>query len=96
MSATPCNSSDTTRDLRILVTATNLSSVNALSDLVSAWGFEVGTVEGQHLIETLESFEPDVLIVDLDPPAQGLTAVLRAHGIETATIVIGADSETIA
>jgi two-component system response regulator AtoC len=96
MSATPCNSSDTTRDLRILVTATNLSSVNALSDLVSAWGFEVGTVEGQHLIETLESFEPDVLIVDLDPPAQGLTAVLRAHGIETATIVIGAEAETIA
>ena len=96
MSGTPCNSPDTTRRLRILVTATDLSSVDALCDLISSWGFEVGTVEGEHLIETLESFEPDVLIVDLDPPAQRLTAVMRAQGIETASIVIGTEAETIA
>jgi diguanylate cyclase (GGDEF)-like protein len=54
---------------RILVVDDDISLLNALNTLLKPWGFNVFTLsDPQHLLETLESVKPDILLLDIEFP----------------------------
>jgi DNA-binding NtrC family response regulator len=96
MTATTNNSTDTKDALRILVVGHDASLHDVLRDQLSAWGFEVQTVASDQQLELVRSFEPQVLIIDVDRQRNDLPGILRdlePREIEFETIVMASEAE---
>jgi DNA-binding NtrC family response regulator len=82
---------ETNRELRILVAQSDRSSRETLVEQISSWGFRARAVESGQVLELARSFEPDVLLIDLESQAQGGATVLpelRSHGVDIPAIVM--------
>jgi DNA-binding response OmpR family regulator len=57
------------RNIRILVADDNRDAANALTVLLSRWGFEVSTAfDGQSALEKARVFHPDLMLLDIAMP----------------------------
>ncbi len=57
------------RNIRILVADDNRDAANALTVMLSRWGFEVSTAfDGQSALEKARAFHPDLMLLDITMP----------------------------
>ena len=79
-------------ELRILVAEDDKTTREAWRELIGTWGFKVQTVDdGALVVEAVQSFDPDILLLDLKLPGKdGITVLRELHelGLRIATIVI--------
>lgn len=75
MSGKPCNSTDT--NLRILVADNDLSSREKLREQITSWGFKARAVETAQASDVAETFEPEVVLIDLKSAEKGVAALLH-------------------
>jgi DNA-binding NtrC family response regulator len=89
-------SAGTNHELRIIVAESDRSSRDSLRDRISSWGFQVEAVESSQVAELAQTFEPDVLLIDLDGQEKGSADILHelhARGVELPTIVMVEEAE---
>ena len=99
MSATFCHSADTKDAVRILIAESDRSSRDTLRDRISSWGFQVRTSDSRQLIEVAQSFEPNILLIDLEGQEKTCATILHelhARGVEIPTIVMADEAELAA
>ena len=95
MSPKLCHSTDKSNELRILVAERDRASREALRDRIASCGFQVRAAESGQLLGLMQSFEPDVLLIDLDGQAGESAAVLRelrTRGLAIPTILVAEDA----
>src|SRR5580700_8554595 len=77
---------------RVLIADDEPTILNALRQLVSAWGYEVATAkDGQLALEAVQTFKPHILLLDLTMPRKnGLTLLkeLRDRNLQVPTLVV--------
>ncbi len=96
MSAPTSKTSDSNRDLRILVAADDQPGRETLCDLINSWGFVVLAVAGNQVLEEIQTFSPHVLLIDLKAQQKDGEAVLhelQTRGVEVATIVMAEEAD---
>src|SRR5258707_1363502 len=97
MPAPTSNTSDSNRDLRILVAADDQPGRETLCDLINSWGgFVVLAVAGNQVLEEIQTFSPHVLLIDLKAQQKDGEAVLhelQTRGVEVATIVMAEEAD---
>ena len=80
---------------RILIAEDDPSVRGLLKELVSRWGFEVAeATDGLQACKMLESYRPDILLLDIKmPKADGLAVLgeIRSRQLPIATIVISGE-----
>jgi two-component system response regulator HydG len=94
-----CHSPDTSQNLRILVAESDRASREALRERISSWGFQVQAVEASQALELAQTFEPDILLIDLEGGEKGGAAILHelhAHGVEIPAIVMAEEGDLAA
>jgi two-component system, NtrC family, response regulator HydG len=82
--------------VRILVAERDRQSRESLREKIASWGFQVQAVESDEVPDQAQTFDPDVLLIDLDGPDKDATATLhelRARGFEVPTIVIAPEAD---
>ena len=92
-----CDTPDAKGEVRILVAAADRSARENLRDLIALWGGSVvRAVTGDQVLEQVQAFAPQVLLLDLEGQQKDAEAVLRdlpSSGIDLATIVMGEESD---
>ena len=82
---------------RILVAEDDLSTSQAWSELIAAWGFRVEVAEdGKRTVELVESYEPHILLLDLRLPLMDgiqVLSELREKGLQVPTVMISGEGE---
>jgi DNA-binding NtrC family response regulator len=82
---------------RILVAEDDLATSQAWSELIAAWGFRVEVAEdGKRALELVESYEPQILLLDLRlPKKDGIQVLseLREKGLQVPTVMISGEGE---
>ena len=77
---------------RILVAEDDLSTSQAWSEVIAAWGFRVEVAEdGKLTLELVESYEPHILLLDLRLPLMDgmqVLSELREKGVQVPTVMI--------
>ena len=80
---------------RILIAEDDPSVRGLLRELVSRWGFEVAeATDGLQACKMLDSYRPDILLLDIKmPKADGLAVLgeIRSHRHSVATIIISGE-----
>jgi hypothetical protein len=66
MSASNCDTPDAKNDVRILVAAADRPGRENLRDLIASWDPVVRAVTGDQVLEQVQSFAPQVLLLDLE------------------------------
>src|SRR5579885_1251659 len=82
---------------RVLIVEDNADAREAWSTLLTSWGYRVeGAGDGERALQLVESFDPQILLLDLRLPRKDGLAVLRdmrANGWQIPTIVISGEGE---
>ena len=82
---------------RVLIVEDNADAREAWSTLLTSWGYRVeGAADGERALQLVESFDPQILLLDLRLPRKDGLAVLRdmrANGWQIPTIVISGEGE---
>jgi DNA-binding NtrC family response regulator len=85
------------REKRILVAEDDLATSQAWTELIAAWGFRVEVAEdGKRALELVQSYEPDILLLDLRLPQMDGIQVLggiREKGLQVSTVMISGEGE---
>jgi DNA-binding NtrC family response regulator len=83
--------------IRVLIVEDNADAREAWSILIASWGYRVESAEdGERGLQLIESFDPQILLLDLRLPKKDGLAVLgeiRANGWQLPTIVISGEGE---
>jgi len=82
---------------KVLIVEDNSDAREAWSTLISSWGYRVDSAEdGERGLQLIESFDPQILLLDLRLPKKDGLAVLReirANGWQLPTIVISGEGD---
>jgi DNA-binding NtrC family response regulator len=82
---------------RVLIVEDNADAREAWSTLIESWGYRVDTAEdGERAVQLIESYDPQILLLDLRLPKKDGLAVLgeiHANGWQLPTIVISGEGE---
>lgn len=82
---------------RVLIAEDEPTILNALRQLVSSWDYEVATAkDGQIALEGVQTFKPDILLLDLKMPRKNglvLLKELRDLNLQVPTLVISGDGD---
>lgn len=82
---------------RILVVEDETAARNALRELVGSWGFTVEVAgDGQSALQLVQSYSPDIVLLDLRLPRKDGISVLRAlreDGLDTAVVVVSGEGD---
>jgi DNA-binding NtrC family response regulator len=82
---------------RILVAEDDAATRSAWAELIESWGYQIAAAEdGEQAVAMIESFDPQILLLDLKlPRMDGLEvlAAMRERGAQVTTIVISGEGE---
>jgi DNA-binding NtrC family response regulator len=96
MSPKFCSAADTKHDLRVLIAESDRSSRETLHERISSWGFQVRAVEGIEVLKQVQTFEPDVLLIDFggqEKSAAEYVRELHAQGFDIPVIVMAEETD---
>ena len=91
MFSKPLQSAAASHELRILVAERDQQSRESLREEIRSWGFQVQAVESNQVLDRARTFDPDVLLIDLDESDKDATETLHelhTRGFKMPTIVM--------